>query len=290
MLSIGATLEKICKQDLPFASNFSLNESDSGGVSVDYLHYQARSGQCFKLYFRNGGGVSLVGNGVVTSEGSFFNFGFGLSLARAVVEFNLAISDFSKSDPTVDFLFLIEANKSLLNAMDDFRKELAHAHMDAEHLALRDPLTGLLNRRGMLDAINVISSRSDGHDISVVCLDVDNFKNINDSFGHAVGDVVLQKIATILKRQSGSGDIVSRCGGDEFSVVVIGGGSSEYVKAYWERCLHEMNNEFRFIDNDINITVSMGFSFSGDFQHACIDSLFKKADLAMYVDKLNRGR
>ncbi|MFH1208976.1 MAG: diguanylate cyclase, partial [Candidatus Omnitrophota bacterium] len=100
------------------------------------------------------------------------------------------------------------------------RIEELNGHL--EKLSLLDPLTQMLNRRGlqrMLSRELEISDR-EGANLSVILLDLDNFKPINDTFGHAVGDIVLQEISKVLKRTVRAADYVSRVGGDEFIILL----------------------------------------------------------------------
>ena len=91
-----------------------------------------------------------------------------------------------------------------------------------QHQALRDPLTGLFNRRYLIDTLDRELQRaaSRHQSVSVVMLDVDRFKQFNDTFGHAAGDTVLAQIGTFLRQSAGIEDVVARYGGEEFTIVL----------------------------------------------------------------------
>ncbi|MGH8463958.1 MAG: GGDEF domain-containing protein, partial [Pseudomonas sp.] len=86
------------------------------------------------------------------------------------------------------------------------------------HEALSDPLTGLANRRAMTDVLELLEEA--GQPYSLLLLDIDHFKRVNDSFGHDAGDSALQFITEVLKRNSRTGDLAARYGGEEFTLVL----------------------------------------------------------------------
>ncbi|MBI3686034.1 MAG: GGDEF domain-containing protein [Actinobacteria bacterium] len=114
----------------------------------------------------------------------------------------------------------------LLDDVDRVRRQLLaeaverdRLHAQLEWQALRDPLTGLLNRRGFFDRAGAFGA---GRDLLVISVDIDDFKQVNDRFGHSVGDDVLREVAGMLSRAAGEDALVGRLGGDEFIAVVDG--------------------------------------------------------------------
>jgi len=107
--------------------------------------------------------------------------------------------------------------------ISDFTARLA-AEADLSHLELHDPLTGLGNRTLLTQAMTGWLARSTAPEVglAVVLLDLDGFKNVNDSLGHACGDEVLKVIAGRLAAAVRTGDVIARLGGDEFAVLVTG--------------------------------------------------------------------
>lgn len=108
----------------------------------------------------------------------------------------------------------------------DRTEQLASAHQQLEHKVLHDPLTGLANRVGLLDQIGRAIAKpwrsTERVVVVVVVIDLDGFKAINDSFGHAVGDELLVEVGRRLRRAVREDDTVARLGGDEFALVVDG--------------------------------------------------------------------
>lgn len=144
-----------------------------------------------------------------------------------------------------------------------------------------DPLTGLSNRRAMDDSLAALFAlmRRYGNSFSMMILDVDHFKSINDEQGHLYGDQVLQQAARLLDDCARDTDIVVRYGGEEF-VIVMPETELEGAAAFAERVRLE-------IEQDLPITVSCGAATAAEDDTA--ESLFARADKALYAAK-NAGR
>ena len=158
-------------------------------------------------------------------------------------------------------------------------------------LAFYDPLTGLPNRRLLLDRLAkalVTSGRSQTRG-ALLFIDLDNFKDLNDTMGHDVGDQLLEKVANRLSLCVRQGDTVARFGGDEFVVMLEGlnadvSGAVDQVKTVSEKILETLNLPFELRGRVHFSTPSIGMTlFSG--QHQSVDDLLKRADLAMYQAK-----
>jgi diguanylate cyclase (GGDEF)-like protein len=125
---------------------------------------------------------------------------------------------------------------------------------------MTDPLTGVLNRRGMTLRLNALASAPSMGDTlaSWIMLDIDHFKNVNDNHGHDGGDVVLKQIAALLRSCSREGDIVVRLGGEEF-LVVLPGVSHASALATAERLRHLLEVKDLFVGvTALHITASFG--------------------------------
>ena len=114
-------------------------------------------------------------------------------------------------------------NKHLEGRVAERTRQLADAHLQLERLALYDPLTDLANRMLLADRIDhaVAGAGRGGDPPAVLVLDLDGFKAVNDSFGHAVGDQLLVEVARRLRAVSRATDTVARLGGDEFALLVV---------------------------------------------------------------------
>ncbi len=142
-----------------------------------------------------------------------------------------------------------------------------------------DELTGILNRR----AFDRICAEPEYNELAVALLliDMDNFKNINDSYGHAGGDTALKELARILKETFRTNDYIARIGGDEFAVIMIN--CKKSAKDSIKQKINSVNNKLSKIADDIkNVSVSVGVAFS---DKGFPDQLFKNADEALYKVK-----
>jgi two-component system cell cycle response regulator len=161
---------------------------------------------------------------------------------------------------------------------------------DARRLAMIDPLTGLWNRRAFSDAMDREIHRAERHShaLSVLMLDVDHFKNVNDSYGHEAGDLVLRGIAATVQRIARRSDLVGRWGGEEF-VVGLGHAAEAGARVAAER-LRKAIRETPFALPDgqtLHVTASIGVSLAG--RGESLDVVLARADQAMYLAK-SRGR
>jgi diguanylate cyclase (GGDEF)-like protein/PAS domain S-box-containing protein len=150
--------------------------------------------------------------------------------------------------------------------------------------ALHDPLTGLPNRTLLLDRIEIALARSARHGraVAVLFLDLDRFKPINDSRGHATGDTVLQTVASRLRAAVRPSDTVGRLGGDEF-VVVSEDASVWQATALGERLIRALEKPFEVEGDEVFVTVSVGIAIADRAVSA--DELLRDADVAMYQAK-----
>ncbi len=159
-----------------------------------------------------------------------------------------------------------------------------------EQLATIDGLTGLMNHRQFQEAFIRELARADRYreNLSVGMVDIDNFKKINDTFGHLVGDEILKNISRILVESLRSVDICARYGGEEF-VFLLPNTDEENARKVAERVRGKVSSSiFTFNDSKIKVTVSIGIStFPGDGRKR--EELLEKADEAMYQAK-HKGR
>jgi diguanylate cyclase (GGDEF)-like protein/PAS domain S-box-containing protein len=157
-----------------------------------------------------------------------------------------------------------------------------------EHLATHDRLTDLPNRNLFFDRLQHSlekAARRDEH-VAVMFVDLDNFKQINDSFGHQMGDLLLMRIAAQLQSCTRRQDTVSRLGGDEFTVIVedIRESSEEVVAATAERIVKALSSPFDLGGREALLSASVGIAFYPK-DGADLASLLKSADTAMYKAK-----
>jgi len=171
--------------------------------------------------------------------------------------------------------------------------ELKQAEAKLQHDAMHDVLTGLPNRALFLDRINLELSRRLRHPdngCGVLYLDIDRFKEINDSLGHAAGDVMLMAVAGRLRNSLRPQDSAARLGGDEFAVLVENIVSAYDLEVVAERILRELERPFDIFGHEVQAGASIGAAMAGP-EHASSDQLLRDADYAMYRAKqAGRGR
>lgn len=179
---------------------------------------------------------------------------------------------------------LLEMRKKVAAA----EREVARLQQElasASELVRHDPLTGTLNRRGMDDALETEISRSKRHDsqLCLALLDIDNFKKLNDSLGHAVGDAALVHLARVVAETIRPEDTLARYGGEEF-VVLLPNTALEDACAAMTRVQRELTRRFFLHNNDkVLITFSCGVAQLGADETA--PAALQRADSAMYLAK-----
>jgi len=163
--------------------------------------------------------------------------------------------------------------------------ERSHAESALEELATRDPLTGLANRRrfrAQLDEAVVRGQRSSGS-AAVAYFDLDNFKHVNDSLGHAAGDAILVEVARRLSAAVRAGDLVARIGGDEFAALLEPVDGLAGANLSVRRMVDAVEQPFAFEGQAIPIGVSVGTALTGSDS----DSSLAEADKRLYRDKVD---
>ncbi|HEY1182138.1 MAG TPA: GGDEF domain-containing protein [Rhodocyclaceae bacterium] len=155
----------------------------------------------------------------------------------------------------------------------------------ASEMVRVDPLTGALNRKGMEEAMQREVARTRRHDapLSIALLDIDNFKQINDTLGHRAGDLALQHLANVTREAIRPQDTLVRFGGEEFVILLPDTGMEDAVKAM-ERVQRELTRRYFMSDNNkLLITFSAGVSVMANGEEA--SETIRRADQAMYLAK-----
>jgi len=155
-----------------------------------------------------------------------------------------------------------------------------------EALALNDPLTGLANRRLLSDRMSMalIHARRNQSAMAVLYLDLDGFKEINDTLGHGAGDQILKEVAERLKDAVREEDTVARMGGDEFLIALWHVTGADYATSVAQRAVKALSRPYSIDGNSAKITASVGFSIYPDHGEDA-ETLIESADLALYEAK-----
>ncbi|MCR4674721.1 MAG: diguanylate cyclase [Lachnospiraceae bacterium] len=167
----------------------------------------------------------------------------------------------------------------------DFRIAESIAKGKLKDLAGIDKLTGLYNKGNMENLCFEYFDHND-ENVAIMIIDFDNFKVVNDTFGHQQGDQVLKAFGTVLKRCAKEKDLVGRIGGDEFMIMVTGNPTEDEVSAMADRIVEETHN---ILSSELvfEFSCSIGIAFRNQKEGASYDMVFSYADRALYQTKEN---
>lgn len=174
--------------------------------------------------------------------------------------------------------------KTLLAEVEAKQQELVELNKTLRQLASLDPLTGLKNRRSLEALLAEWTVQAEaGLELALLAIDIDFFKRINDTYGHQMGDAVLQELAWKLEAGTGDKGIVARLGGEEFVIVLPETGMEAALQLAEE--LHSRLQSADWLHVRITVSIGVAAFLAGD----TADTLFKRADKALYAAK-NAGR
>ncbi len=177
---------------------------------------------------------------------------------------------------------LFEGSECLLTALNNI-DERKRAQEELRHRAFHDELTGLPNRAMFMDAMSRALHRAERRkgSFSILFIDLDHFKTVNDELGHAMGDLLLQEVATSVRECVREGDLVARLGGDEF-VILVEDDNPARVAVQIAKKLHGVLRPQRFLGGRaMHVTASIGISNYPE-DGTSLDDLLRMADTAMY--------
>jgi diguanylate cyclase (GGDEF)-like protein len=219
--------------------------------------------------------------------GAVVNLSFGISILDAVSDYVLTDADFAATDLTMEMLYLVEAKSAAMEASHHLNLRLQGAKIAAEEQAYTDTLTGLKNRR----ALDLVLSRmmaAQAH-FAMMHVDLDYFKAVNDTLGHAAGDHVLQHVARIMVAETRRADTVARVGGDEFVLIFDGLTDRAQIDAIARRLIARLEQPTAFGGEQCRVSCSIGTVLSTDYATPDIARMLEDADQALYASK-NAGR
>jgi diguanylate cyclase (GGDEF)-like protein len=247
----------------------------------------AHSGKRLQLQFKSPPCTQFKGVAVPIGGDLLINLSFGISIVEAIRDHDLKSGDFAATDLAVEMLYLIEAKATILEEWRRLNTRLQSARVAAEEQAFTDTLTGLKNRRAMDHVLERLLS--DGQSFGLIHLDLDYFKSVNDTFGHAAGDHVLQAAAQEMVKVTRAQDTLVRAGGDEFVLILPALVDRKHLVDLSERLIAQLQVPIPFGGHECQISGSAGITVSHGGGATSMAEMLEQADRALYASK-NAGR
>ena len=200
-----------------------------------------------------------------------------------------ALKDESKGiETTLQPNVSILETKNLITAFKEMRRQIHTRQEELEYHALHDELTGLANRALLIDRLeqSIHNAKQEKSSFSILIMDLDRFKEVNDTLGHAVGDKLLQQVAKRLTNLLREVDVIVRLGGDEFAVL-LPTAHEKHAEIIAKKIINEFQMVFTVDNTPLYIGISIGISVYP--QHGTTAQILQqRADVAMYVAKRNK--
>lgn len=207
----------------------------------------------------------------VMMHGGYYVFGIDVRLSEQIVS---TIAPLSIAFFITWFLF------DLLKKLDSLEQEM-------RGLAKHDQLSETLTKNAFLEHANdrMKISRREKREISLLMMDLDHFKKVNDSYGHLAGDYVIKSVGQLLNRNRREADLVGRFGGDEFIILLWGTDAAGAIQFANDLCKKVKRLNLRHDGNIINLSTSVGLSGAYGGNHEDVAELVSQADKALYLAK-----
>jgi diguanylate cyclase (GGDEF)-like protein len=283
----GPTIQKICKTGAlvgaAFFDRFAVKRP-KGIVTMDDLRRKAGSRLHLALEDDPGSDLKAVLVPHDHRTGSMvINLSFGISILDGVRDYALSNADFAATDLAIEMLYLIEAKSAAMDASRRLNLRLQGAKIAAEEQAFTDTLTGLKNRRAMDHVLaRLVGNQAN---FAVMQIDLDFFKAVNDSLGHAAGDHVLQAVAQIMVEETRNADTVARVGGDEFTLILPDVATEQMLLAIGDRVIERLKKPILFQGQACKVSASIGTVWILENHTMDAKDILSDADVALYQSK-----
>jgi len=288
---VGPTLDRVLGPDLlqrNFFEQFRIerprNITDIAGVRGRFgtkLVITASTSQGDRIQFR---GVAIP---LTDAEGwILLDLSFGRDLISVVEQFELTEAHFKPNDFSIDLFYSFEAQRTLLEDSQKMALALKAAKTEAERQASEDPLTGIANRGALYRRLEELLQVQDAqHQFALMHIDLDDFKLVNDNYGHAAGDRLLNQTAAVLNANSGPHDLAARIGGDEFALVLSEPPPGTALLDLAHDLLLDIARPIRFDGHRCKVSASIGIVQFSPGEVANADRLIANSDIALYDAK-----
>ncbi len=290
ILSAGPTIRKLCGASPMGRGFFDLFEVRRPRALQSLPALRRRAGDRLAIAARGQTGLAFRGVAFEAGPGGanlLINLSFGIGVIDAVRRHGLTDADFAVTDLAMELLYLVEAKSAVMEELRDLNQRLQGAKRAAETQALTDMLTGLKNRRALDLTLAEVIGQSQG--FGLMHVDLDYFKAVNDTLGHAAGDHVLREVARILTDETRKDDLVARVGGDEFVLVFPGLSDTEVLAGIATRLVERLRMPISYGGQHCLISASIGIAVSTGDDDPTPDRVLSEADAALYASK-NGGR
>lgn len=286
ILHAAQTLEKLRPEtSIVGSSIFDVFDVKRPTGATRMEHLLERKNQNLRLQFKDAPKTGMKGILIPMHNGdaSVLNLSFGISVLDAVRDYDLTNADFAPTDLTIEMLYLVEAKSAAMEASRMLNQRLQAAMISAEEQAYTDTLTGLKNRRAMDHVLGRLLTGRDR--FSMMHVDLDYFKAVNDTHGHGAGDYVLQRVARIMVEETRDSDTVARVGGDEFVILFPRLSDRAKLADIARRMIERLEEPIPYQGESCIISASAGIVRADDYDQPSAERMLADADLALYASK-----
>jgi diguanylate cyclase (GGDEF)-like protein len=288
ILQAGPTLAKVIAQRAVTGARFvDLFELVRPAHVQDMAGLLALDGERLRLRLRAGPRHAFKGVlaplDMAGGRGALVNLSFGISVIDAVRDFGLTGADFAATDLATEMLYMLEAKSAAMEESRKLNLRLEGARIAAQEQAFTDTLTGLKNRRALDHVLERMVQG--GEDFALMHLDLDYFKRVNDTHGHAAGDHVLQVVARRMLSLVRPDDVIARVGGDEFILLFVGVNARDWLADVAQRLIRRLEEPVEHDGRICRISASIGATLSRLYEDADTARMMADSDQALYAAK-----